>query len=83
MLLKDRVAIVTGGSRGIGRAIVLEFIRLGAHVAFNFVKSKDKALELKKEVEGKGREVLIFKQDVRNYRGMKNMVKFWQAGYSC
>ncbi|UCG34743.1 MAG: 3-oxoacyl-ACP reductase FabG [Candidatus Omnitrophota bacterium] len=75
MLLKDKVAIITGGSRGIGKAIVLEFIKEGANVAFNFLKSKEKALELKKQIEGKGARVLIFKQDVRGYRGMKIMVK--------
>ncbi|MCK4463888.1 MAG: SDR family NAD(P)-dependent oxidoreductase, partial [Candidatus Omnitrophica bacterium] len=44
MLLKDKVAIVTGGSRGIGRAIVTEFANQGAHVAFNFLKSEEESL---------------------------------------
>jgi len=75
MLLSDKVAIVTGGSRGIGRAIVLEFARLGASVAFNFLKSEDKALKLKKEIEEKGGKVLIFRQDVKDNDAIKIMVE--------
>ena len=75
MTLKDKVAIVTGGSRGIGKAIVEEFAREGANVAFNFLKSEDKALELKKKIKGMGREVLTFRQDVKNYEAIKVMVE--------
>jgi len=75
MLLANKVAIVTGGSRGIGRSIVLEFARQGADVAFNFLKSEDKALQLKKEIETIGRKVLIFRQDVKDYDAIKIMVE--------
>ncbi|NQT22653.1 MAG: SDR family NAD(P)-dependent oxidoreductase, partial [Candidatus Omnitrophica bacterium] len=75
MLLKDKVAIVTGGSRGIGKAIVKEFADQGAHVAFNFLKSESQSLELKKEIEAKGRKALIFKQDVKDYNAIKVMVE--------
>ena len=75
MFLKDKVAIVTGGSRGIGKAIVLEFVRQGANVAFNFLKSEDKALALKKEIEEKGGKVLTFRQDVKDYNAIKVMVE--------
>ena len=75
MLLKGQVAIVTGGARGIGKAIVQEFVRQGAKVAFNFVKSEDLALALKKEVEASGGEALAFKQDVKDYDAIKTMVE--------
>ena len=75
MFLKDKVAIVTGGSRGIGEAIVLELSRQGAKVAFNFVKSEDKALKVKKEIEEKGGEALTFRQDVKDYNAIKVMVE--------
>jgi len=75
MLLKNKVAIVTGGSRGIGKAIVKEFAREGANIAFNFVKSEDKALELKKEIEKEGGKVLTFRQDVKDYDAIKVMVE--------
>ncbi len=46
-----RVAIVTGGTRGIGRAIALELGRRGADVAFNYAKSAEAADSLKAELE--------------------------------
>ena len=66
MFLKDKVAIVTGGSRGIGEAIVLEFAKQGASVAFNFLKSEEKALDLKKKIEKNGGKALTFRQDVKD-----------------
>lgn len=74
MLLKDRVAIVSGGSRGIGRAIVLELACEGADVVFNYLKSKDLAEGVKKEVESKSKEALIFQADVKDLEAMKRMV---------
>ncbi len=42
-ILKNKTAIVTGGSRGIGKAIVLKFAKNGANVVFTYVSSIDKA----------------------------------------
>ena len=42
-LLENKVAIVTGGSRGIGEAIVLKLAESGSHVAFTYVSSDEKA----------------------------------------
>ncbi len=75
MLLSGKVAIVTGGSRGIGKAIVKEFANQGADIAFNFLKSEEESLKIKKEIESKGRKVLIFKQDVKDYNAIKVMVE--------
>lgn len=75
MFLKRKVAIVTGGSRGIGKAIVSEFAAQGAGVAFNFLKSEEKAFELKKEIEQKGGKALAFRQDVKDYEAIKIMVE--------
>ena len=74
MLLKDKVAIVSGGSRGIGRAIVLGLASNGADVAFNYLKSKDQAEEVKKEVELKGRKAIVFQSDVKDFEKTKEMI---------
>ncbi|HEY5401951.1 MAG TPA: SDR family NAD(P)-dependent oxidoreductase, partial [Pyrinomonadaceae bacterium] len=59
-----RVAIVTGATRGIGRAIALELGRRGADVAFNYAKSAESAETLKTELEALGVRALSFQCDV-------------------
>jgi len=65
-MLKGKVAIVTGGTRGIGKAIVLALAKEGVKVAFNYVRSEDEAKEILKEVKQLGSEALSFKFDVRD-----------------
>jgi 3-oxoacyl-[acyl-carrier protein] reductase len=61
---EGKSAIVTGGTRGIGKGIVLELARRGANVAFNYSKSADEAEKLKAEVEGLGVEAYAAQCDV-------------------
>lgn len=61
-----RSAIVTGGTRGIGKAIVLELARRGANVAFNYSKSADEAEKLKAEIEALGVKAFAAQCDVSN-----------------
>ena len=61
-----RSAIVTGGTRGIGKAIVLELARRGANVAFNYSKSAEEAELLRAEVEGFGVQSFSAQCDVAN-----------------
>jgi 3-oxoacyl-[acyl-carrier protein] reductase len=70
-----RVAIVTGATRGIGRAIALELARHGADVAFNFARSVEAAEGLKGELEGLGSRGLSFQCDVANTESAAEMVK--------
>ncbi len=63
---EGRVAIITGGTRGIGKAIVLELARRGANVAFNYSKSSDEAETLKTEVEKLGVKAMAAQCDVAN-----------------
>ncbi len=63
---EGRSAIVTGGTRGIGKAIALELARRGANVAFNYSKSADEAETLKAEVEKFSVKAIAAQCDVAN-----------------
>ena len=75
MQFKDRVAIVTGGTRGIGKGIVLELAKNGCNVAFNYNKSTQAAEELCKEIEANGVQAASFQVDAAKFEDVKNMVK--------
>jgi 3-oxoacyl-[acyl-carrier protein] reductase len=70
-----RTAIVTGASRGIGRAIALELARQGADVAFNYARSLRAAEDLKNEIESLGVRALASQGDVANTDSATEMVK--------
>ena len=70
-----RVAIVTGATRGIGRAIALELAQRGANVAFNYAKSMTAADELKSEIESIGVRAWAAQGDVGNTEAAAEMVK--------
>jgi 3-oxoacyl-[acyl-carrier protein] reductase len=70
-----RAALVTGATRGIGRAIALELARRGADVAFNYAQSAGAAEGLKAEVEALGVRALAAQCDVANTEAAAEMVK--------
>ena len=74
--LKDRVALVTGGSRGIGRAIALEFAARGAAVAVNYHKSPDAANEVVKQIQDAGGKAAAMQADVSDFKQAEALVKF-------
>lgn len=74
--LETRVAIVTGGARGIGKEIVITLAKKGIRVIVNYNKSEEKAKELKEELAKQNIEIDIFKADVSEPDEVKKLVKF-------
>ena len=81
MILKDQVAIVTGGTKGIGRAICLLFAEQGARVVANFSKDVDAAEDLMSEAKSKRLGIGLFKADVTQFDQVKEMVEETFAQY--
>jgi len=76
--LKDKVALVTGASRGIGRGIAEIFAEEGAHVAVNYTANAKAADEVADWVRAKGRRSMSVKADVANRAEVEAMVnKVW------
>ncbi|XP_076936051.1 3-oxoacyl-[acyl-carrier-protein] reductase 4-like [Bidens hawaiensis] len=69
------VVIVTGASRGIGKAIAIAFGKAGCKVLVNYVKSSKEAEEVCKEIEGVGGQALAFRGDVSNETDVASMIK--------
>jgi 3-oxoacyl-[acyl-carrier protein] reductase len=73
--LEGRRALVTGGSRGIGRGIVLAFAEAGADVAIGYRRGADAAQATLQEIEARGRKGAAFQADIRDYDAVRAMVR--------
>lgn len=73
MTLKGKVALITGGGTGVGRAIVLQLARLGVDVAVNFSKSKTEAQETAREAAAGGVRTLAVQADVADESQVQRM----------
>jgi 3-oxoacyl-[acyl-carrier protein] reductase len=73
--LRDRVAVVTGGSRGIGRAVVLALCRQGADCAFTYSSNQESAETLAAEARELGHRALPIRLDVRDFDGARAMIE--------
>ena len=62
--LNDRVALVTGGDSGIGRAVAFQFAREGADVAISYLEEHDDAQETRRLVEAEGRRAIVMPGDI-------------------
>src|SRR5690242_4897228 len=74
MLLDNKVAIVTGGDSGIGRAIALGLAKEGAAVTINFHSNHDAAQEVKGLVEKDGGRALVVQGDVSKLPDLQTLV---------
>jgi 3-oxoacyl-[acyl-carrier protein] reductase len=75
MELEGKVAIVTGGTRGIGKAIVMDLAAQGADIALNYRKSADLAKEHAETIRSMGRKALIVQADVSSFEDAQAMVQ--------
>lgn len=74
-MLKGKVALVTGASRGIGREIAITLAGRGAHVIINYNGSQEKAEEVKKSIEEQGGAADIYQCNVADFAAVETMVK--------
>ncbi|MHA1846019.1 MAG: SDR family NAD(P)-dependent oxidoreductase [Promethearchaeota archaeon] len=74
MKLENKVALVTGASNGIGKAIAIAFASEGADVIINYLNSQESAESVKQSIEALGRKAITIKADVSNKEEVKMMV---------
>ncbi len=74
--LANRISVVTGASRGIGKAIAIELANRGASVVINFEKSADSAEEVVSTIQNNGGKALAFQADVSNYNQASDLIKY-------
>lgn len=73
-LLDGKVVLITGASRGIGKAIAEECVNQGAKVAFSYMSSQEKAITLEKELSKNGGVVKGFQSDASNFEAAQTLV---------
>ena len=73
--LEGKVSLVTGASRGLGRAIALKLATLGSKVAINYLASDKEASNVAKEIESRGGEAMLVKANVADAEAVKAMTR--------
>ena len=74
-LLQDKTALITGGSRGIGKGIAMEFAKQGANIAFTFNASVEAANALEKELESFGIKAKGYQSNAANFDAAQELSK--------
>ena len=73
-MLKGKCAIITGASRGIGKAIALKLASLGANIVLNYRSNENEALEVESQIKDMGVEVLCVRGDISKSEEVENLV---------
>ncbi|TWT14586.1 SDR family oxidoreductase [Planomicrobium sp. CPCC 101079] len=73
--LKDRVALITGGDSGIGRAVAIAYAKEGAHVAVNYLEEHNDAEETKRLIEAEGVRCLLLPGDVSKEETCRELIE--------
>lgn len=73
--LKDKVALITGGDSGIGKAVAILFASHGANIAISYLNETEDAKETKSEIEKLGRECLLIKGDLAKENNCKKVIE--------
>ncbi len=73
-MLTGKIAVVTGGARGIGRAIALALAEEGAEVVINYHHSEERSLVVKEEIEARGGKAAVMQCDVSDYESCERFV---------
>jgi 3-oxoacyl-[acyl-carrier protein] reductase len=81
-LVENKVVLVTGASRGIGRGIALTLAKHGANVAFTYLSSPDKAAELENELKAFGVRAKGFKSDASDFKAAEELIANIIADFS-
>jgi 3-oxoacyl-[acyl-carrier protein] reductase len=77
--LEGKVALITGATRGIGRAVALLFAQMGADIIINYVKSDELAQEVAAQVETLGQRAFLIKADVAQREAVERMGEYVQS----
>src|SRR5690554_5930513 len=75
MEFNGKIALITGGSRGIGRTIAIKLASLGSDILFSYSNNEEKAKEVKQEIEKMGRRVLAVRADVSKMKDVEIMIE--------
>lgn len=75
-MIKNKTALITGSSSGIGKDIAIQLAKQGVAVCINYSKSEDDARQVQKFIEDEGGKALIFKADVSNKKNVEQMCIF-------
>lgn len=82
MILENKVALITGASRGIGREVAIEMAKAGADIVINYIGDKSLAEEVRSQVEALGRKAIILEADVSNLQAVEKMLAAAIAEFS-